>query len=70
MNENKETTELIDSNFSGSIFESLGFEARLCPVCHAHLYKGICLNACHLTSEDRTRFNALLKLTSKKEEPT
>ena len=38
----------IDPDFKGSIFEMLGFDPLLCPVCSAHLQDGVCLNLCHL----------------------
>lgn len=43
----------IDPDFSGSIFETLGFAPELCPDCHAHMKSTqygtlICLNACGL----------------------
>lgn len=41
--------ELIDRNFEGSIFQTLGFDKELCPSCRSHLLGGVCLNACQLT---------------------
>jgi len=46
----------VDPNFKRSIFESLGFDAELCPVCNSHLKDGVCLNACHLTSKQKRMF--------------
>lgn len=41
-------------------------EEKFCPSCGAHLSaSGICLNACHLSSESRARFNSLFKKDSK-----
>ena len=40
---------LVDKDFEGSIFQQLGFQARLCPHCKAHLgSSGVCLNGCTL----------------------
>ena len=50
----------IDPNFIGSLFETLGFEATLCPTCGSHLHHGICLNACHLAKESREKFATLM----------
>lgn len=41
--------DLIDRNFEGSIWQTLGFDPELCPHCRSHLSGGICLNACQLT---------------------
>jgi len=54
-----------DPNFSGSIFEQLGYSAELCSRCLAHLYTdGICLNGCHLSRATLERFNKLMKEAS------
>lgn len=49
----------IDPDFEGSLFQKLGYEARLCPTCKAHLYDGICLNTCHLSKVSQKRFASL-----------
>lgn len=46
----------IDPKFAGSMWEQLGYQATLCPTCHAHLHDGICLNACHLGDAGKERF--------------
>jgi hypothetical protein len=51
-----ETPKETDPNFEGSIWQKMGHDPELCPTCGAHLYDGICLNACHLTRESRERF--------------
>jgi hypothetical protein len=51
----------VDPNFDGSLWQKLGYEARLCPVCGAHLHEGICLNACHLSTSARERFVSLMR---------
>ena len=43
-----EAEKKIDPNYEGSVFQKMGFDALLCPVCNAHLRDGICLNNCHL----------------------
>lgn len=54
-----------DPNFKGSVFETLGFSENYCPSCNAHLMpSGICLNACHLTPDQRQRMAQGLKLVS------
>jgi len=50
-----------DPKFQGSIWERLGFDDKICPVCDAHLKDGICLNACHLNATSRRNFYALGK---------
>ena len=61
-----EAEKKVDPNFEGSIWEKLGHENRLCPTCEAHLYKGICLNACHLAPDTKKRFEeSLHKFVSK-----
>lgn len=39
----------VDPDYEGSLFEKLGFDPVLCPVCSAHLRDGVCLNLCHLS---------------------
>ncbi len=51
----------IDENFAGSIWEKLGYSNELCPTCNAHIYNGICLNACHLSALLRVKFNDAIK---------
>ena len=53
--------KVTDPDFEDSLSEQLGFDAQLCPTCHAHLWKGICLNACHLSDDMRERFYAKLQ---------
>ncbi len=48
----------VDPNFAGSLWEYLGYDDKLCPTCRAHLFTGICLNACHLSATSRKRFNS------------
>lgn len=63
----------IDPDFNGSIFQKLGFEPQLCPVCGAHLKKVedavteayqpndlICLNACHLVEKSKLDFHQFM----------
>jgi len=57
---------LKDKNFKGSIFEKLGFDADLCPVCGAHLRNGICLNGCHLNPSAKERFHKLMEKVAEK----
>ena len=54
------TKKKIDRKFKGSIHDQMGFEKYLCPRCKTHLWKGICLNACHLTQSSRQRFASLI----------
>lgn len=46
----------VDEDFTGSLWEQLGYENKLCPTCGAHLHGGICLNACHLGDAGQDRF--------------
>jgi hypothetical protein len=50
-----------DESFEGSLWEKMGYSNELCPICGAHLRSGICLNACHLTNEQRQTFRSMLK---------
>lgn len=54
----------IDSDFSGSLSERLGYNRLICPKCGSHLFgkedEPMCLNACHLTQEGRNRLHATL----------
>jgi len=50
----------IDPDFIGSLYETLGFEATMCPTCGSHLHQGICLNACHLAKVARQKFADLM----------
>ena len=58
-----------DTEFSGSIFEDIGYSKYLCPCCGSHLKESmgrlICLNACHLPIDWQKRF---LKIVSGKTE--
>jgi len=56
---------LKDENFKGSIFEKLGFDAELCPICGAHLRNGICLNGCHLNPSAKELFRELMEKTKR-----
>jgi hypothetical protein len=49
-----------DPDFEDSLWELLGYDNLLCPTCNAHLHGGICLNACHLSSESRARFATIM----------
>ena len=61
----------IDRKYKGSIWEKLGYDKELCPRCKTHLHKGICLNACHLTSSSRQRFASLINdATQLRAQPT
>ena len=62
----KSAEKKTDPNFTGSIFEQLGFDAELCPTCNAHLKSGICLNACHLSDNSQKVFNTLASLIATK----
>lgn len=52
----KDLPKEIDPEFAGSIFERLGLSPVICPTCKAHCKEAngelICLNICHLLSED------------------
>lgn len=55
------TEKKIDPNYAGSIFEAMDLSDKLCPACNAHLSKSdICLNACHLGTDGRQRFQGAL----------
>lgn len=58
------TTKEQDPEFIGSIWEEMGWDNALCPTCNAHLWKGICLNACHLTPGGRRRFSKAIQRVS------
>jgi len=47
----------VDEDFEGSLWQRMGYEARLCPFCNAHLHRGICLNACHLNVKLEKKLN-------------
>lgn len=49
-----------DPDYEGSIWQRLGFDATLCPVCDAHLSGGICLNGCHLAPETHINLHNLM----------
>jgi hypothetical protein len=55
-----------DPDFKGSIFESMGFDKRVCGRCGAHLKNGICLNACHLPLLTRLAFQGRLSSSTRK----
>ena len=49
-----------DPDFEGSLWQKLGYDSVICPECEAHLRKGICLNACHLSTGARGRLAKLM----------
>lgn len=49
----------VDPNFSGSLYEQLGFQKELCPVCNRHLKDDLCLDGCHLGPEHKEILNRI-----------
>ena len=41
----------VDPDFVGSMWEEMGWEKELCPICGAHLRSGICLKDSHLSKD-------------------
>lgn len=48
------------------IWKDLGYEAKVCPTCGAHIRNGICLNTCHLSRASQERFAALMAASAKR----